>query len=180
MFYGNGVQSGPRCHVWCAQHRCHMWCARFARNLQCLRTTWGRCPLPGNHESMASPVTGHILGATESHIQCLILLNAEICMREEAEAIEVWSLNFPRSLQTVWQGHDGQSIDWFWKSCWLIHKIALCTRIALLPVRSQNDLKVPRKQIDVTNISISTENQISKSVYWTNATPLPQVNCRDS
>ena len=32
-------------------------------------------------------------------------------------------------------------------------------------MRSQNDLKVPRKLIDVTNISISTENRISKSVY---------------
>jgi len=31
----------------------------------------------------------HSLGATESQIQCLILLDAEICMREEAEAIEV-------------------------------------------------------------------------------------------
>ena len=29
----------------------------------------------------------HCLGATESQIQCLILLNAEICMREEAEAM---------------------------------------------------------------------------------------------
>ena len=36
----------------------------------------------------------HSLGATESQIQCLILLNAEICMREEAEAIEVWSPSF--------------------------------------------------------------------------------------
>jgi len=36
---------------------------------------------------------------------------------------------------------------------------------ALTSVRSQNDLKVPRKLIDVTNISISTENRISKSVY---------------
>jgi len=33
-----------------------------------------------------------------------------------------------------------------------------------LPVRSQNYLKVPRKLINVTNISISTENWISKSV----------------
>jgi len=37
---------------------------------------------------------------------------------------------------------------------------------SLTSVRSQNDLNVPRKLIDVTNISISTENQISKSVYW--------------
>ena len=49
------------------------------------------------------------LDATESHIQCLIQLNTEICMREEAEAIEVWSPSFPRSLKTVWQGHNEQS-----------------------------------------------------------------------
>jgi len=55
------------------------------------------------------------------------------------------------------------AIDWFWKSCRLIHMSALCTRIALLPVRFQNDLKVPRKPIYVTNISI-TKNRISKSV----------------
>jgi len=48
----------------------------------------------------------HSLGATESQIQCLILLNTEICMREEAEAIEVWSPSFPRSLKKVWQGHN--------------------------------------------------------------------------
>jgi len=59
------------------------------------------------------------------------------------------------------------SIHWFWKSGWLIHKSVLCTIIALLPVRSQNDVKVPRKLIDVMNISISTENRISKSVYYT-------------
>jgi len=52
----------------------------------------------------------HSLGATESQIQCLVLLNAEICMREEAEAIEVWSPSFPRSFKTVWQGHNEQSI----------------------------------------------------------------------
>ena len=37
---------------------------------------------------------------------------------------------------------------------------------ALFSVRSQNDLKVPRKLFNVTNISISTENWISTSVYW--------------
>ena len=37
---------------------------------------------------------------------------------------------------------------------------------ALTSVTSQNDWKVPRKLIHVTNILISTENQISKSVYW--------------
>jgi len=31
-------------------------------------------------------------------------------MREEAEAIELWSPSFPRSLKTVWQGHNIQSI----------------------------------------------------------------------
>jgi len=36
----------------------------------------------------------------------------------------------------------------------------------LTSVRSQNDFKVPRKLIDITNISISTENRISKSVYY--------------
>jgi len=36
---------------------------------------------------------------------------------------------------------------------------------ALTSVRSQNDLKFPRKLINVTNISISAENRISKSVY---------------
>jgi len=50
------------------------------------------------------------LGATESQTQCLILLNVETCMREEAEAIEVWSPGFPRSLKTVWEGHNEQSI----------------------------------------------------------------------
>ena len=55
----------------------------------------------------------HSLGATESQIQCLILpsrLNAEICMHEETEAIEVWCPSFPRSLKTVWQGHNEQYI----------------------------------------------------------------------
>jgi len=52
----------------------------------------------------------HSLGATESRIQCLILLNAEICMREEAEAIKVWPPTFPRSLETVWQEHNEHSI----------------------------------------------------------------------
>jgi len=61
--------------------------------------------------------------------------------------------------------HDTRQIDWFWKSGWLIHKSTLCTRIVPLPVRSQNDLKVPRKLIDVMKISISTENRMSKSVY---------------
>jgi len=31
-------------------------------------------------------------------------------MHEEAEAIEVWSPTFPRSLKPVWQGHNEQSI----------------------------------------------------------------------
>jgi len=36
---------------------------------------------------------------------------------------------------------------------------------SLTSVRSQNDLKVPRKLINIMNISIRTENRISKSVY---------------
>jgi len=36
----------------------------------------------------------------------------------------------------------------------------------LLPVKSQNDLKVLRKLIDVTNISISMQNRISKSAMF--------------
>ena len=58
-------------------------------------------------------------------MQCIILLNAEICMREQAEAIEVWSPSFPRSL----------------KKC------------------------LARAQ---------------RAVHWTNTTPLPQADCRDS
>jgi len=50
----------------------------------------------------------HSLGATESQIQCLIVLYAEICMRKVAEAIEVWSPSFSRSLKTVWQGHNNE------------------------------------------------------------------------
>jgi len=62
-----------------------------------------------------------------------------------------------------------KTIDWFWK-----------TSIVLLPVRSQNDLMVPRKLIDVKNTSISTENRISKSLL--SISPPPSllsfaVNC---
>jgi len=53
----------------------------------------------------------HSLGATESQIQCLILLNAEICMREEAEAIEVWSTSFPRSLKQFGKGTTSSPLD---------------------------------------------------------------------
>jgi len=52
----------------------------------------------------------HSLGATERQIQCLILPNAEICMHEEAEAIEALSPSFPKSPKTVGQGHNEQSI----------------------------------------------------------------------
>jgi len=68
--------------------------------------------------------------------------------------------------------HECFTIDWFWKSGWLIHKSTLCTRIVLWPVRSQNDLKVPRKLIDVTNISISKENRISKSDHYKIKSPI--------
>jgi len=59
----------------------------------------------------AWPHLWHSLGATESQIQGLILVNAKICMRERAEAIEVWSPSVLRSLKTVWQGHNKQSIE---------------------------------------------------------------------
>ena len=50
------------------------------------------------------------LGATENQIQCLILLDVEARIHEEAEEIEVWSPSYPRSLQTVWIGNDEQSV----------------------------------------------------------------------
>ena len=55
-------------------------------------------------------------------------------------------------------------IDWFCKSGFIIHKNALLNRIALLPVRSQIDLKVPRKLIDVTNISIRKIRSQNQSI----------------
>jgi len=51
IVHGNGVQSGPWCHVWCAEEQ-----ERFAQNLQSPTTTWGRFPLPENYKSMASHV----------------------------------------------------------------------------------------------------------------------------
>jgi len=50
------------------------------------------------------------LGATENQIQCLILLDVEASMHEEAEEIEVWSPNYPGSLQTVWIDKNEQSV----------------------------------------------------------------------
>ena len=50
------------------------------------------------------------LGATENQIQCLILLDVEARIHEEAEEIEVWSPSYPRSLQTVWIGNNEQSV----------------------------------------------------------------------
>ena len=41
------------------------------------------------------------LGATENQIQSLTMLNIELCMHEEVEEVEIWSPNYPRSLQTV-------------------------------------------------------------------------------
>ena len=49
------------------------------------------------------------LGATENQIQCLILLDVETRIHEEAEEIEIWSTSYPRSLQTVWIGNNEQS-----------------------------------------------------------------------
>ena len=54
-----------------------------------------------------------------------------------------------------------QSIDWFWKSCWLIHKSALCTRIALLPQWVPNSRKWLQH---LHELMISTKNRVSKSV----------------
>jgi len=50
------------------------------------------------------------LGATENQIQCLILLDVEARIHEEAEEIEVWSPSYPRSLQTVYIGNNEQSV----------------------------------------------------------------------
>jgi len=50
------------------------------------------------------------LGATGNQIQCLILLDVEARIHEEAEEIEVWSPSYPRSLQTVWIGNNQQSV----------------------------------------------------------------------
>jgi len=50
------------------------------------------------------------LGATENQVQCLILLDVEVRIHEEAEEIKVWSLSYSRSLQTVWIGNNKQSV----------------------------------------------------------------------
>jgi len=50
------------------------------------------------------------LGATENQIQCLILLDVEARIHEEAEEIEVWSQSYPRSLHTAWIGNSEQSV----------------------------------------------------------------------
>jgi len=50
-----------------------------------------------------------------------------------------------------------------WTNSWVSTLYQDCS---LPSVRSQNDSKVPRKLVDVTNISISPENRISNSVYW--------------
>ena len=41
------------------------------------------------------------VGATENQIQCLILLDVEVRIHEEAEEIEVRSPSYPRRLKTV-------------------------------------------------------------------------------
>jgi len=55
-------------------------------------------------------------------------------------------------------------LDWFWKSGWLIHKSALCTRIALIPQWGPNSHKCLQRLHELT---ISTKNRVSKSVYLT-------------
>jgi len=57
------------------------------------------------------------------------------------------------------------AIGLFWKSGWLICKSVLVPGLRSYLMRSPDDLKVPRKLNDVTNISICTENRTSKSVY---------------
>ena len=52
------------------------------------------------------------LGATENQIQSLILLNVELRMHEEVEEVEIWpgSPNYPRSLPTVWNRFNEQTM----------------------------------------------------------------------
>ena len=50
------------------------------------------------------------LGATEDQIQSLTLLNVELRMHEVVEEVEIWSPNYPRSLQTVWNGFNEQTM----------------------------------------------------------------------
>jgi len=55
--------------------------------------------------------TERMFASNLSHqILCLILLDVEALIHEEAEEIEVWSPSYPRSLQTVWIGHNEQSV----------------------------------------------------------------------
>jgi len=54
------------------------------------------------------------LGASEDQIKCLILLDVDERIHEEAEEIEVWSPSYPRSLQTVWTGNNEQSAGQIW------------------------------------------------------------------
>jgi len=119
MFHGNGVQSGPRCHVTIPQYRfnknkathtCDVHMSKNALPETCIVVEPCGADALCRETMKAWHHLWHSLGATESQIQCLILLNTEICMRKEAEAIEVWSPSFPRSLKTVWQGRNEQSI----------------------------------------------------------------------
>ena len=50
------------------------------------------------------------LGATENRIQSLTLLNTKLRMHEEVEEVEIRSPNYPRSLQTVWNGFNEQTM----------------------------------------------------------------------
>ena len=72
----------------------------------------------------------------------------------------IWCQQFETNLRDNWLYRlilkDGLTNSWV---------STLYQDCSLTSVRSQNDLKVPRKLIDVTNISISTENRISKTVY---------------
>ena len=57
------------------------------------------------------------------------------------------------------------SKDWFWKLGWLIHKSALCTRIALLPHWGQNAYNVSTNSQLVRKIG-SQNQSISLFLAW--------------
>ena len=62
-----------------------------------------------------------------------------------------------------------RTIDWFWLRSWLIHNRAICTRIDLL----WRDTRELWKPMLLHELTFSTKNWISKSVYCTPPPPLP-------
>jgi len=59
--------------------------------------------------------------------------------------------------------YNGEILGWFWKSGWLIHKSALCTRIALLHQWGPTSHKCLQRLYELTN---SKKNWVSKSVLY--------------